>query len=202
MKQIAILVAILSGLVVGLGGCSQFDGDVQSSVTGEVSSAEEIRSAMIDQATGYQLERIDLIAAAEKLDANEKSLSERGSAEIASSIAERESLNEMLDGGIDLVGTVTKMVFPASAGVVDMVAPLVRQGLVLAGIGGAAGIGGIKLGTRRGAAVVTEAVSEAAEADATFKSAILSGPAGDALSKGFRKAPKGVLKALEENKVI
>ena len=201
MKKLAGMV-IAAAFVVGLSGCSAFDGEVDSSITGKESTPEEIRSVMIQKGSEFQTERIDLRAKAEKLNAREAALLEIGNAEIAEGLAERETLTNALEGGIDMVGTVTKMVFPQSAALVDLVSPLVRQGIALAGIGGLVGVGGVKFGTKRGASKVTEGIAKAAEEDQAFRDAIMNGDAGTALSRHFRKAPKAVRKAIDENKVM
>lgn len=201
MKRTVLILALLLVAPMPLSGCEALDGLTRSTVTGEKSSPEEIQRALIAKGTEFKNRRVELTAEVERLNNEEAAVLQIGQSEMQSGADERQRLNDIVSGGVDLVGTVTKIAFPQAAGAVDLVTPLVRQGLALAGIGGLAGVVGLRTGTKKGAATVTAGIATAADRDPQFKAAILNGPAGVELSREFRKAPKAVKQAIEENKV-
>ena len=202
-SKIAIAIAlIIAGLFPFLSGCDSLDGRVNSQITGQESSPEEIRAALIQRGNDFTQRRIKLTAEAESLNAEESAVAEIGQTEINSAVAERERFNDAIEGGIDLIGTATKLAFPQAAAAVDLVTPLARQGLALFGAGGIAAAVAHRRGQKKGAGTVAAAIDAAAKEDANLRTAIKEGQAGTVLTREFRKAPKPVKAAIDENEVV
>ena len=187
---------------VGAVGCSSVDGKVQSSVTGNYSSEQEIRVEYSRQKLEINLEADELGMKQSRLVTRNTALDSGFESDIGLVASEIAKKNEWLTSGIGITKTIVDAVVPGSEPFTSMAVNWLGDIGILGGLG----FGAVKFGRRKGASDIATnfatKFTEAAEKDPEMRKLIKEGNVGDVLKKIYQSSPKVAQNTIDRHKII